>query len=124
MCQFVPFFSNIDALRIEKAPVVGDILRSTQTSLFWGVTKEKTMSDVKKNNAPKEEAAPKPKLVHEAHEHGRKIGRMTLAEVNAAIDQCQKQMGGMWSHYGQSLVGRRQVLMTMRPVVKSFKKAA
>lgn len=80
--------------------------------------------DAKKKEVPAKEApAPKPKVHHEAHPHGKKISHMTLQEVDVAIEKCQKAMGGLWSSYGQSLVGHRQTLMG-QPKPQVFKKAA
>ena len=81
------------------------------------------MSEEKKKAAPEvEKPAPKPHLVKDIHPHGKKVGKMTLAEVEEAIALCQKQMGGLWSRHGQSLVGHKAALTAHAPV--RLKKAA
>ena len=63
-----------------------------------------------------EKPAPKPHASKENRPHGKKIGKMNLAEIEMAIERCQKQMGGLWSHYGQSLIGRKAALTPPAPV--------
>ena len=70
-----------------------------------------------------EKPAPKPHVVKEAHAHGKKVTKMNLAEVNEAIVLCQKQQGGLWSHYGKSLVGHKAALTAHQAPVY-LKKAA
>lgn len=70
-----------------------------------------------------EKPAPKPHVVKEAHPHAKKVTKMNLAEVEEAIALCQKQQGGLWSRYGQSLAGHKAALMAMHAPVR-LKKAA
>lgn len=87
------------------------------------------MSEEKKEKKPvpespaAEKPAPKPHLVKDAAQpHGKKIGRMSLAELDEAIEHCRKQQGGLWSRYGQSLAGRKAALNS--PASVHLKKAA
>jgi hypothetical protein len=81
------------------------------------------MAEEKKDKAPAaEKPAPKPHAVKDAHPHGKKIGKMSLAELDEAIAECQKTQGGLWSRHGQSLAGRRAALTAQAPV--RLKKAA
>ncbi len=83
------------------------------------------MSEEKKEEKKKEvKPAPKPHPVpQDTHPHAKKVGAMDLAEINAAIELCQKQMGGLWSRHGRNLAERRAALMTQQPPVR-LKKAA
>ena len=65
------------------------------------------MSEEKKKEPP---AAPKPHAVKETHTHGKKVAKISLSEMDEAIALCKKQQGGLWSRYGQSLVGRKAAL--------------
>ncbi len=89
------------------------------------------MSEEKKKEAPQkavkaaaEKPAPKPHPVpQEVHPHGKKVGAMDLLEITAAIELCQKTMGGLWSRHGRNLAERRAALMTHETPVR-LKKAA
>ena len=88
------------------------------------MSEEKKEVPQKTAKAPAEKPAPKPHSVpHEVHPHGKKIGAMDLAEINTAIELCQKQMGGLWSRHGRNLAERRTTLMAQHTPVR-LKKAA
>lgn len=57
-----------------------------------------------------EKPHPKPHLVKESHPRGKKVTKMTMEELDEAIAMCQKQQGGLWSRYGQSLATRKVAL--------------
>ena len=86
--------------------------------------KKKEAAPEKAAKAVAEKPAPKPHVLHEAHPHGKKVGAMDLAEINAAIELCQKQMGGLWSRHGRNLAERRAALMPMQQAPVRLKKAA
>ncbi len=38
-----------------------------------------------------------------------KIRRMSLDQINEALEKTQKNMGGFWSDYGKALAARREL---------------
>ena len=63
----------------------------------------------KKDAEPQEVAAPKPAAKGD-HPHRVKITQMTLEQVEAALENANKTMGGLHSHYAQALLARKEIL--------------
>jgi len=53
-----------------------------------------------------------------------KVTAMTLAQVETAISDCRKKMGGDQSRHVRSLIAQREVLLRYRDVKPSLRKAA
>ena len=78
------------------------------------------MVDAKKDEKEKSQPAKETKQPETAarpeSEKGQvKISRMTLAEVEKAIEQTQKQMGGLTSHYARTLLAQKTFLSSQKP---------
>ena len=67
----------------------------------------------KQVEAPQKES-PKPKPEKEDGKKSIKISQMSLAEIDLAIQETEKHMGGLWSRYGKILVARREFLLSQR----------
>jgi hypothetical protein len=80
------------------------------------------MSEQKK--APKEAKAseekhPAPKLVkHDSNKpHHMKLTQMSLQDIDHALDEAQKKMGGLTSQYARFLLARKEFLLSQRVTV-------
>lgn len=47
-----------------------------------------------------------------------KVGRMTLEQVEAEIENVKKTMGGLWSKHGKMLAAKREELKRVQAVQK------
>lgn len=73
--------------------------------------------DEKEKNPPVKETKPTEAATKPDSEKGQvKISRMSLAEVEKAIEQTQKQMGGLTSHYARTLLAQKAFLSSQKPV--------
>lgn len=72
---------------------------------------EEKKEETRKEEAPKKvEKASKPAGSPDSKPRHVKISKMTLAQVEEAIERTQKQMGGPHSSYALSLAARRDSL--------------
>ena len=65
------------------------------------------MADEEKQNSAKQEEQAGGNT---EKKRGKKITRMSLTEIEKALEQAQKQMGGNGSAYARFLLARREVL--------------
>lgn len=70
------------------------------------------MTEEKKKSAPAPaaQASEPAKPTESAQPHHPKISRMTLPQVEKALDSAKQHMGGLQSAYGSALRGRQAIL--------------
>lgn len=80
--------------------------------------KEKKEKKVEAKEKPpkkeKEEEKPEPEKAEAAGPKKKKINKMTLAEVEAKLEEVKSTMGGLYSKYARQLILRKEYLKSLK----------
>jgi len=76
--------------------------------------KKPKKAEVKEKPPKKAEEKPEPEKGEAAPAKSRKINKMTLAEVEAKLEEVKSTMGGLNSKYGQQLIQRKEYLKSLK----------
>lgn len=74
----------------------------------------KSKDEAEKKEAPQESTAPQAVSEPAGEKKKKKISRMSLQEVERAIDQTGKRMGGLLSAYGRALIAQKAILTRLK----------
>lgn len=75
--------------------------------------KEEKAKSQPAKEAKQQEPVPAPAKESPKHRHI-KISRMNLAQVEKALEDTKKHMGGLISHYGRTLLARKAFLSNLK----------
>ena len=74
----------------------------------------KSKVEAEKKETPSDNAVDQADSGHGGEKKKKKISRMSLKEVERAIEQTSKRMGGLLSAYGRALVAQKEIIIRMK----------
>jgi len=97
----------------KKAPVEKEPAKAKKEEEPEKEKKEKK-AEAKEKPPKKEEEKPEPEKAEAAGPKKKKINKMTLAEVEAKLEEVKSTMGGLYSKYAQQLILRKEYLKSLK----------
>jgi len=97
----------------KKAPVEKEPVKAKKEEEPEKEKKEKK-AEVKEKPPKKEEEKPEPEKAEAVGAKKKKINKMTLAEVEAKLEEVKSTMGGLYSKYARQLILRKEYLKSLK----------